>query len=948
MPLQRSLNVANAEARASARLLYLVSWILLTATSFGTVGAFVLAGANQPRWLWAAGAMAIVCAATLGFLAWGQARIASIVLPVSLWLLATVMGATGAGIHDISSGTFLLVVLIAGTLHGARAGQVAGAISGITLFVFVVFEYRATGRMQTGAWMGYALYMVLLGAIQHVATASAKELLGQATHELSLRQRMEAELRQSEERHRSLIESQGEGIGMLDRECRFLYANPAAEEIFGAPGVSLAGRLLGEFVPGFVLGEAPKATFELQAVRDDGTRRTLLVTASFQTGATGEFLHRVMVFRDLTEPRKLEERLRLLVQALRSANDIVCITDGAGVVFYVNDALLRAFGYREDEILGQRIEMLVSPNNRPEVLHSVQTAAYTGGWRGELWLRGKDGHEFLVALSLSIIRDERGKQIASIGVSRDITAAKRVERDLREAEAKFHTIFEMAPDGIFIVDASGRFIEVNEAACQHFGYSKEELLQRTVLDVVPLRLAPQVAGYGHEAAGGAAFRETCHLRADGTEVPVELHIRPLTLGGQPAHVGIVRNIAERQRMQEETARLEEQLRHAQKMESIGRLAGGVAHDFNNLLTVINGYSDYLLARLKSGDAHRPLVEEIRAAGKRAETLTQQLLTLSRKQIVAAHAVNLNELVTESEGMFRRLIGEDIELVTLLGPSLGTVMADPGQLHQVLMNLVVNARDAMPDCGKLYIETANVDLDSAYTAARPEVPPGPYILLAVTDTGTGMDEQVRERIFEPFFTTKPESKGTGLGLSTVYGIVRQSDGFVWVYSEPGKGTTFKVYLPRIDAAVEENEEAEKVEAIKSGQPVVGSARAGEQLLLVEDQDRVRKLARTILESRGFTVLEAAGGAEALVLAAEHTERIDLLVTDVVMPGMNGRELAERLVQLHPETGVLYTSGYTSNVIAARGVLEAGFEYLPKPYSADSLVMKIREILDRRPS
>jgi len=373
---------------------------------------------------------------------------------------------------------------------------------------------------------------------------------------------------------------------------------------------------------------------------------------------------------------------------------------------------------------------------------------------------------------------------------------------------------------------------------------------------------------------------------------------------------------------------------AQKLESVGRLAGGVAHDFNNLLTVINGYSDLAMRRLNRSDSSWRPLEQIRKAGERAAELIQQLLAFSRKQTIQPTAISLNALVNETEGMFRRLLPESIETITQLDPSLGQIMADPGQIHQVLVNLVMNARDAMPSGGKLITETANVELDEQYAAAHPEVTPGPCVLLGVSDTGVGMNEDVRAHIFEPFFTTKGTGAGTGLGLASVYGIVRQSGGWIWVYSEPGKGTSFKLYFPRLDVTRPQ-------EDVKANAP--DSRQGTETVLLVEDREDVRSMAREVLESYGYRVLEAANGAQALEVAGRYTGHLDLLLTDVVMPVMNGRELSDRLKELRPETKVLFMSGYSENVIVHQGILKSGIAYIAKPMTPDALAAKVRETL-----
>ncbi|PIV19920.1 MAG: hybrid sensor histidine kinase/response regulator [Deltaproteobacteria bacterium CG_4_8_14_3_um_filter_45_9] len=384
------------------------------------------------------------------------------------------------------------------------------------------------------------------------------------------------------------------------------------------------------------------------------------------------------------------------------------------------------------------------------------------------------------------------------------------------------------------------------------------------------------------------------------------------------------------------AALQDQLRQSQKMEAIGRLAGGIAHDFNNLLTVIKGYSQLSLVEIKEGDPLRGDIEEIKNAADRAADLTRQLLAFSRRQIMEMKVLDLNDLLKNLDKMLRRVIGEDIELVTPLAEDLGRVKADPGQIEQVIMNLSVNARDAMPEGGKLTIETANVELDGAYARNHVAVTPGRYVMISVSDTGVGMAPEVRDRVFDPFFTTKEKGKGTGLGLSTVYGIVKQSDGNIWVYSEPGKGTAFKIYLPRVDEPLEEAGE------VVVQKEIVGR---GETILVVEDEEEVRKLAVQILRRQGYTVLEASQGNETSHICEQHKGAIHLMVMDVVMPGMNGRELAKSLEPHHPEMQVLYMSGYTDNAIVHHGILEKGLNFIQKPFTLEGLLRKVREVLDQ---
>jgi two-component system cell cycle sensor histidine kinase/response regulator CckA len=385
----------------------------------------------------------------------------------------------------------------------------------------------------------------------------------------------------------------------------------------------------------------------------------------------------------------------------------------------------------------------------------------------------------------------------------------------------------------------------------------------------------------------------------------------------------------------ERRRLEEQLLQSQKMEAIGRLAGGVAHDFNNLLTIINGYSALALDTLGTQSPMYDEIDEINKAGVRAASLTNQLLTFSRRQVLEPKVFNLNTIVSDMDRMLRRLIGEDIEFVTVLDPALASVRADPGHIEQAIMNLVVNSRHAMPAGGRLTIETANVDLDDAYARRHQGVVPGSYVMLAVSDTGIGMDEQTRVRIFEPFFTTKEQGEGTGLGLSMVYGFVKQSGGHIWVYSEPSKGSTFKIYLPQV---------RERADVIGHPQPRKPARGGSETILVVEDEESVRKLIHSILQKAGYIVLEAQNGHEALSLCESHTDPIHLLFSDVVMPQMSGPELARRLTSVRPEMNVLFMSGYTDNAVVLHGVLDAGTPFLQKPFTPAGLTSKVRDVLE----
>ena len=502
---------------------------------------------------------------------------------------------------------------------------------------------------------------------------------------------------------------------------------------------------------------------------------------------------------------------------------------------------------------------------------------------------------------------------------------------LTESEAHYRVLFERHPNALWVYDLeTAAFLAVNDAAVQHYGYSRAEFLGMTLEEIRPLEDVERLRTYRNNLQEGLVEAgEWRHRTKDGTIIDVDIARHTLTFAGRPAALAIARDITQRKSV-------EAQLLQASKMEAVGRLAGGVAHDFNNLLTVILGSADLLLDTLGRDHPEREEAEEIRKAGLRAADLTRQLLAFSRQQVLAPQVLDLNEVVANMDKILRRVIGEDIDLRTVPSPDLRTVRADPSQLEQVVMNLAVNARDAMPTGGKLTIETANVELDEAYAREHAVVlRPGHYVMLAVSDTGIGMDVATRARIFEPFFTTKAKGKGTGLGLATVYGIVKQSGGVIWVYSEPGRGTTFKIYLPRVEDAA--------VPAARSPVPPV-SVRGSETVLLVEDEEMVRKLVHKVLKANGYTVLLAADGIDAERVAEQHAGPIHLLMTDVVLPGLNGKQVAQLLTAARPMIRVLYLSGYTDDAIVHHGVLESGVAFLQKPFTPAVLGRKVREVLD----
>ncbi len=517
-------------------------------------------------------------------------------------------------------------------------------------------------------------------------------------------------------------------------------------------------------------------------------------------------------------------------------------------------------------------------------------------------------------------------------------ALRAAQEDLRRSELNFRSLVTNAPYGICSCDSTGKILDANPAFLELLG-------QNSLGDVVGQHIYSlyadtdqwfDLADHLRESAPFSGLIAEWKRKGSNNNTAVRVSGRSVSKGRKEGTIFelFAEDVTERRA-------LEQQLRQSQKMEAVGRLAGGIAHDFNNLLMVISGYSEFLLERLGAEPHLRGPAQEIASAAERASSLTRQLLAFSRKQMLAPRIVNLNDIATENFKMLNRMIGEDIDLVTIPGKSLWPVRADSGQIEQVIMNLAINARDAMPTGGKLTIETANVTLTDEDARVHAPLKPGDYVMLCITDTGVGMDKETQTHIFEPFFTTKG-TKGTGLGLSTVYGIIKQSGGYIWVYSEIGRGTTFKIYLPRVAAVGESMAQIATVQQLQKVEP------GTETILLVEDEANLRYLARQYLEKQGYKVIEAADGAVAMQIAVAHEAVIHLLLTDVIMPGMNGRELAQRISEIRPNVKVLYMSGYTENVIGHNGIMEPGVRLLQKPFNLRDLKNMVREVLDATPT
>jgi two-component system cell cycle sensor histidine kinase/response regulator CckA len=634
--------------------------------------------------------------------------------------------------------------------------------------------------------------------------------------------------------------------------------------------------------------------------------------------------------------RQLLEREQLFRLIGENAADLIAVVDMDGNRIYNSVSYERALGYTLTELKNSPGFDQIHPDDRAQIQEAGAEARRTGkGKTLEYRMRHKDGSWRVLESTSSVILGPKGVPEKLVIVSRDVSDRKQAIEALRQSEASFRSLVEGAPYGIYRAATDGQFLRVNPALERMLKYTDSgELLEKNLRTDVfrnPTDFDRLVELLGSE--GEFKDVEVEWKRKDSKSITVRCSGRHLNESLQAASVFEVfaEDVTERRA-------LEKQLSMAAKMEAVGRLSGGIAHDFNNLLGVIIGYSQVLLRKLDPNSPLREHAEEVEKAANRAVSLTRQLLAFSRQQILTLAVVDLNTLVSDMQKMLPRLIGEDVAIDIDLDPNLGRIKADQGQIEQVVMNLAVNARDAMPDGGRLQVETGNRELDELYCNEHPGAKPGRYIMLAVTDSGAGMTAQTLAHIFEPFFTTKEVGKGTGLGLATVYGIVKQSGGYIWVDSSPGIGSCFQIYLPRVEESV--SKAAAEVPTDNLG--------GTETILLVEDADALRKLARSFLVDHGFQVMVASNGEEAVRVAERHGRPIDLLVTDVVMPGMNGRALADRLLAKQPKLKVLYISGYTDSFIAGHGVLEEGTFLLHKPFTEEVLIRKVRDVLDGRPS
>jgi PAS domain S-box-containing protein len=796
----------------------------------------------------------------------------------------------------------------------------------------------------------------------------------------------------SEARYQALMEQANDAILIMDLSGQIRQINRETERLLGWPRAQILGRQYEEFVVPEEREEVARLWRKFvaegrvfvgnrQFLRADGS--TIFAEVSASIVRLGEESTTLTILRDITGRRRAEQEIaeRMELAAFTSDIGAALIRDeplpvvlqqcAEAMMLHLEAAFARIWtldragdtlelqasagmythldGPHARVPVGQLQIGLIAAEREPHVTNDVMHDPRVSdqAWARREGMVAFAGYPLVVGdrvvgvMAMFARHPLSPNARASMAAVANLIALgikrKGSEEEQRASEERYRLLFESNPHSLWVYDQETfAFLAVNDAALRHYGYSRAEFLAMTALDIESPAEVPAFReehetlvaqqGLGRTYRSPHTFK---HRRKDGAIIEVDLAANSIVFEGRKAWLLLATDVTEKRS-------LEAQLQQSQKMESIGRLAGGVAHDFNNLLGIITGYSELLRKRVGTDPRLVKYVDDIIKAAERAAGLTRQLLAFSRKQVLQPRILDLNAVVAETETMLRRLIGEDIQLMTVLDGQLSAVRADPGQMDQVLMNLAVNARDAMPRGGRLTIETGNVVLDQAYARQHAGVEPGRYVMLAVSDTGQGMTPEVRARSFEPFFTTKAQGKGTGLGLATVHGIVRQSGGHIWLYSEPGQGTTFKIYLPRTDAPA----------AVEAAVPAEAELPSGsETILIVEDEASLRELVRECLEVAGYTVLEAGHGMAALEVGERHPGRIDLLLTDVVMPGMSGRELAERLRAARPEIRTVYMSGYTDDAVVLHGILAEDMAFLQKAFTAAALAHRVREVLDR---
>jgi PAS domain S-box-containing protein len=781
--------------------------------------------------------------------------------------------------------------------------------------------------------------------------------------DITERKRIEETLRENEEKYRLIAENMADVISVMDMNLRFTYISPSIvrlrglsvedamketiDQILTPESLKVALAAFEEEIIIEVSGKADPARIrilELEEYRKDGSTIWVESSLSYLRGKDNKPLGMLATTRDISDRKraeadlkKSEEKYRTIIENMEDSYNEV---DLKGNFILFNESMRRMSGYEREELLGMNYRQYADEENTQK-LYRIYNQVYRTGEpvkNFEWQIIRKDGDRRDIEGSVSLIRNTQGRPVGFRSITRDSTDRKRAEKILRESEKRYRSVIENIQDVFYRSDAEGRLLMGSPSGVKMFGYdSIDEMIGLPLDSFWPDPLKRQQFLDQIRVKGNVRDFETVLKRKDGSTFNASFttHFYYDDNGKFLGTEGLIIDITERVRAEAEKKKLEEQFRQAQKMEAIGQLAGGVAHDFNNMLNIIQGYSQLALMKTEPSSPLKTDLQEIMNATKRSTDLVRQLLAFARKQTIAPKALDLNDTVAGMLNMLRKLIGEDIDLIWIPAANLWPVKMDPTQIDQILANLAVNARDSISGVGKISIETGKAEFNEAYCAQYTDFIPGRYVMLAVTDNGCGIDKETCEKIFEPFFTTKEIGKGTGMGLATVYGIVKQNNGFVKVYSEPGKGTTLKIYLPR-----HEEEETKRDESHRQA----GHLQGTETVLLVEDNEALLRMAKIMLEGLGYTVLAAGSTDEAVKLAEQYEREVHLLVTDVVMPEMSGLDLQKRLCTLRPDMKYLFMSGYTANVIAHRGILDEGVHFLQKPFSMNDLAAKVREALE----
>lgn len=846
-------------------------------------------------------------------------------------------------------------------------------------------ERRAGQALSRGEWFEFEIAMSRPDGTTIMGRVIGKALNPSLPQEGSIwifeditkRNQAEEAFRESEQVLSDIIEFLPDATFVIDLNGKVIAWNRAIEDMTGVPKEDILGKGNYAYAVPFY-GQARPILIDLVFVPDEEItekydfvekRGNQLWAEAFSQGlfhgkgaflsgiaaplfdSHGKVIGAIESIRNITERHQAQEALKESEERHRQIFE----NAGTAIIFIEEDSLItlankefeELSGYSKFELEGKKkwAEFIATPADaeKMEKYHRLRrTDPQAAPKNYEFQFMNRNGEIKDIAVTVTVIPGTKQRLAGLL----DITERKKTERKLEESEERYRAFFQLSRDAILTLEPpSWKFTAANPSAIEMFGARDEaDFISRTAWDYSP---PTQPDGRPSEDKAremiqqametGGHFFEWTHQRVSGEPFPATVLLTRTEVGGQVFLQGTIRDVTEQKLAEEERVRLMTQLAQAQKMDAIGNLAGGVAHDFNNLLLVILNCTDFVLECLPPGDPLRIDLVEVKKASERASTLTRQLLAFGHRQVLQPTLLNLNLIVRGVEKMLRRIIREDIDLSVVLAPDLGATLADPGQIEQVIMNLAVNARDAMPEGGTLTIATANADLDEGYAAKHLPTRPGPYVRLAVTDTGCGMDETARARCFEPFFTTKEIGKGTGLGLATVYGIVKQSEGFIWVHSAPGRGSTFEVFLPRsFDATVPDT----------LFEPEAAATRGTATILVVEDEGVTRNLVRRILEKAGFSVLTAADGAEALWVCEQRPGAIDLVLTDIVMPKMGGKALVDRLASIRPEIKTLFMSGYADKAVIDHG-FDAGSAFIPKPFTSEALVRKVREVLETKP-